>query len=58
MNFVLAFTIMFVAGKLFGFLTWAWWQVLSPLWIAPIVWFLAVLFFSAVKIKMEVDHDG
>lgn len=30
-------TIVFIALKLTGFITWSWWWVLSPLWISGIV---------------------
>lgn len=36
-GFVGLLTVLFVALKLMGYITWSWWWVLSPLWITPIV---------------------
>lgn len=45
-------TIMFVGFKLAGIIDWSWWWVLSPLWIAPIVFFsiflVGLLIYGAV----------
>lgn len=30
-------TIMFIALKLMGHITWSWWWVLSPLWLPTVV---------------------
>jgi hypothetical protein len=27
-------TLIFVAAKLFGYINWSWWLVLSPIWIS------------------------
>jgi hypothetical protein len=31
-------TLLFAAGKIFGFLNWSWWWVFSPIWIPVVVW--------------------
>jgi hypothetical protein len=31
---VTVLTGIFVAGKIFGYLSWSWWWVLSPIWIS------------------------
>jgi len=38
-------TVLFVALKLMGHITWSWWWVLSPLWIS-------VLFFLGVVLPL------
>lgn len=40
-------TVLFVALKLLGHITWSWWWVLSPLWLSLAV-FLAVLIILAL----------
>jgi len=34
LGFVGALTILFIALKLIGEITWSWWWVLSPIWIS------------------------
>ena len=36
-GFVGLLTILFIALKLTGHITWSWWWVLSPLWISAII---------------------
>lgn len=36
-------TIIFIALKLCGIITWSWWWVLSPLWISAILWVIVVV---------------
>lgn len=36
-------TIVFIILKLCGVITWSWWWVLSPLWIAMIFWVILVV---------------
>ena len=36
-------TIVFIALKLCGVITWSWWWVLSPLWISEILWTIFVV---------------
>jgi hypothetical protein len=43
MSFVGVLTIVFVALKLLGYISWSWWWVLSPLWIAAILLVVGVL---------------
>lgn len=35
-------TVAFVVLKLTRFIAWSWWWVLSPLWIAPVLWLLVL----------------
>ncbi|HEB37483.1 MAG TPA: hypothetical protein ENI14_02335 [Thermoplasmatales archaeon] len=48
--FVSGLTILFIALKLTGYISWSWWWVLSPLWIsillALVVGTLAILISS------------
>lgn len=37
-------TLLFLTLKLCGVIAWSWWWVMSPLWIAAIVW--AVVFIA------------
>jgi len=30
-------TVLFIALKLTGYISWSWWWVLSPLWIAAVI---------------------
>ncbi len=46
-------TILFIALKLTNYITWSWWWVLSPLWIAPILVMLAVICISIYEVKTE-----
>jgi hypothetical protein len=36
-GFVGLLTILFIALKLTGYISWSWWWVLSPLWISALV---------------------
>lgn len=36
-GFMGALTILFIALKLLGVITWSWWWVLSPLWIGGLI---------------------
>ena len=42
-GFIELLTLLFVAGKIFGFLDWSWWWVLSPLWISALVGLVIVI---------------
>lgn len=46
-------TIVFITLKLTGVITWSWWWVLSPLWLAPIV---LVVFLFLVYLAYELLH--
>ena len=39
MNFLAVLTLIFIVLKLVGVITWSWWWVLAPVWIAwlPII---------------------
>lgn len=39
-------TIVFIVLKLLGVITWSWWWVLSPIWIAAILIILWVILYS------------
>lgn len=36
-------TLLFIGLKLTGNITWSWWWVLSPMWIAFVVWVVTLL---------------
>jgi hypothetical protein len=46
-GFLGALTILFIALKLLGYITWSWWWVLAPLWI-PVMMVFAGVFLIAV----------
>lgn len=39
-GFVGLLTIVFIVLKLIGYIAWPWIWVLSPIWIAAIIWFV------------------
>jgi hypothetical protein len=45
-------TLLFAAGKIFGYLDWSWWWVLSPVWISLLVvlGIFAIVFLIAVLV--------
>lgn len=45
-----ALTILFIALKLCGTITWSWLWVLSPLWIGLSIFFVVLAIFSIVSI--------
>lgn len=51
-GFIGLLTILFVGLKLTGYITWSWWWVLSPIWIAPVMLIggliIVFLYFSLV----------
>jgi predicted tellurium resistance membrane protein TerC len=48
-------TIVFIALKLMGYITWSWVWVLSPLWISLIVVFVV---FGIVLVFLLLTNDG
>ena len=46
-GFVGLLTILFIGLKLTGFISWSWWWVLAPLWIAPLILLVIVLIVGA-----------
>lgn len=47
-------TILFIALKLTGYISWSWWWVLSPIWI-PII--LILIFLSIAAIAYYTSRD-
>jgi hypothetical protein len=43
-------TILFIALKLTGYITWSWWWVLSPIWIPVVV---LVVFFIILVVLVK-----
>lgn len=43
-------TILFVLLKVFGYISWSWWWVFSPLWIGAAIVLVIVLFLLAIAI--------
>ena len=54
LGFVEALTILFIAYKLAGLITWSWFVVLSPLWITFSI--CAVLAFIALVVDAVQDY--
>ena len=48
-GFTGALTILFIALKLLGKITWSWWWVLSPLWIGFIVVILLAILVGILE---------
>ncbi len=44
-GFIGLLTVLFIGLKLTGFITWSWWWVLAPLWMA---WALCIVFLAIV----------
>lgn len=44
-GFAGALTILFIALKLLGKITWSWWWVLSPIWISTILCVILIVIF-------------
>ena len=42
-GFIGALTILFIALKLLGVLSWRWLWVLSPIWISVLIWVVIVV---------------
>lgn len=38
-------TIVFVVIRLFGFISWSWWWIVSPMWIAGAIVYLMLFLF-------------
>lgn len=50
-GFLPLLTLVFVAAKLFGAITWSWWWVFAPMWVGiPVV----ILFVVAMAILAAV----
>lgn len=52
-GFVGLLTIVFIALKLMGYITWSWWWVLSPIWIS---WSLVLIIFVLGVILAVAFH--
>lgn len=46
-GFLGALTLLFIALKLMGYITWSWWWVLAPMWI-PVVVIVVLAFIITV----------
>ena len=47
-------TIVFIALKLMGYITWSWWWVLSPLWIGFALFVVFLLVMGAIYIFASI----
>ena len=54
--FLLALTLIFIALKLMGYITWSWIWVLSPIWI-PIVFVIFVGIIGAIVKTLKQSKD-
>jgi len=43
-GFVGLLTLLFIALKLLGKITWSWWWVLAPLWISWVLFIVIIIF--------------
>jgi hypothetical protein len=50
-------TIVFVTLKLCDKITWSWWWVLSPLWIAGAIVLVVIVIFAAIETKIEIEEE-
>jgi hypothetical protein len=46
--FLPALTLLFIALKLTGYISWSWWWVLAPLWIPALLFFTIALIAAFV----------
>jgi len=51
MNFLTLLTILFIALKLLGYISWSWLWVLSPLLGGILLWFIILLVVAISKVK-------
>lgn len=49
-------TVVFIALKLLGKITWSWWWVLSPLWISTGIGIVVFLFFLGIFAYLMRDE--
>jgi hypothetical protein len=47
--FLPALTLLFIALKLTGYISWSWWWVLSPMWIPLLIVLLILAVVLAIK---------
>lgn len=47
-------TIVFITLKIIGYISWSWWWVLSPLWLAPIVIICAFILVFVTGLILNV----
>ena len=58
LGFVEALTILFIAYKLAGLITWSWLWVLSPLWITlSVCAVIAIIALAADLLRKYVDNE-
>lgn len=48
-----ALLIIFVIAKILGFITWAWWIVLSPLLIQVSIVLLSLVFYGVANFRIK-----
>jgi hypothetical protein len=51
--FISILTLIFVVGKIWGYLDWSWWWVFSPIWIS---WGIVVGFVALVALITSVVY--
>lgn len=56
-GFVGLLTILFIALKLTGYITWPWVWVLSPIWISALILILLVVLFLVVPVIVGAIID-
>ena len=59
LGFIEALTILFIAYKLAGLITWSWLWVLSPLWITlSVCAVIAIIALAIDAIDIHLDREG
>ena len=53
LGFTGALTILFIALKLLGVISWSWWWVLSPLWITTAIVLVVLVVTLIVALKLS-----
>ena len=58
-DFIEALTILFIAYKLAGLITWSWLWVLSPLWITlSVCAVIAIIALAIDEIDIHFEREG
>ena len=57
-GFLSLLTILFIALKLLGIITWSWWWVLAPLWIPWSIALLVLLGFGIWILNDEIKRNS
>lgn len=53
-SFLNVICILFIVLKLFGYITWSWVWILSPLWIPPAIIVVSVFVFAVIVVFLSL----